>query len=310
MKSIFKCTLFIILFVLTNNIIGQKKVIDIWNGSIPGSIKNNAYYEDTIKLDDGKCRIRRVVNPTLTIFTAPAETATGAAVIICPGGGYTRLAIDNEGEGVVRWLNKAGITAAILKYRLPNDTIMKDKSVAPLQDLQQAVRVLRKNAKDFYVNGNKIGVIGFSAGGHLAATLATRFDDIIYETEKISARPDFTILVYPVISMRPDITHKGSSDCLLGKNPSKELIEKFSNELNVGKNTPPAFLVHAQDDKSVPVQNSIEYFTALKKYDIPAELHVFTVGGHGFGLAAGRKTTVSQWPDECLKWLKEMILDK
>ena len=297
---------FLIVFFNCSFISAQKRIINIWNGNIPGEIKNSSYFEDTIKLDDGKNRIRRIVTPTLTVYPAPKETANGAAVIICPGGGYTRLAVDNEGEGVVKWLNKNGITAAVLKYRLPNDTIMIDKTIGPLQDAQQSVRVLRKIASEYNINTEKIGIIGFSAGGHLASTLSVRYNDKVYENESISARPDFAILLYPVISMKPEITHKGSSDWLLGKTPDKALIEKFSNELHVAEKTPPTFLVHAEDDKSVPVQNSIEYFMALKKCNIPAELHIYTVGGHGFGMAGGRTTTVKNWPDACINWLKEI----
>lgn len=296
---------YLVLFSSNNS--AQKKVIDIWNGNIPGSIKNASYIEDTIKLDDGKKRIRRVVTPTLSIYPATSNNANGIAIIVCPGGGYTRLAVDNEGEGVAKWLNNAGITVAILKYRLPNDSIMKDKSIGPLQDVQEAIRILRKNSELYNISPQKIGIMGFSAGGHLASTLSVRFDDKVYDAENISARPDFSVLVYPVISMKPEITHKGSSDNLLGQNPSAELIDKFSNELHVKKNTPPSFIVHAQDDKSVPVQNSLDYFYALKKNDVPAELHIYTVGGHGFGLAKGRKTTVNQWPEACIKWIEEII---
>jgi acetyl esterase/lipase len=297
-------SLFIVLCIFfNNNCLAQKKVVKLWEGEIPGSIKSPAYCEDSIKLEDGKVRIRKVTDPTLTIYPAPENKATGTAVIICPGGGYIRLAVDNEGEGVVKWLNNAGITAAILKYRLPNDTIMMDKSIGPLQDAQNAVRYLRRNHAEFKISSDKIGVIGFSAGGHLASTLAVKYDEKVYECDSISARPDFSILIYPVISMKPGITHKGSSDCLLGKEPDEKLIEKFSNELHVNKNAPPAFIVHASDDKTVPVQNSIDYFTALRKNNVRAELHIYSEGGHGFGI--GKKTTAKYWPEACLNWLRE-----
>lgn len=299
-----------IICLFVNNSIAQKKVIDIWDAKIPGSIESPYYAEDTLRLQDGKIRIERVIKPTLTIYPAPKEISNGCAAVICPGGGYTRLAIDNEGEGLVKWLNDAGITAAVLKYRLPNDTIMKDKTIGPLQDAQKAIRILRKNAQEFNIAPDKIGIFGFSAGGHLASTASVRFDDKIYDAEDVSARPDFSVLVYPVISMKKEITHKGSSDCLLGKSPSNEIIEKFSNELNVKNNTPPTFIVHAADDKTVPVQNSIDYFTALKKKNIAAELHIYQSGGHGFSMAKSRKTTENQWPNSCLLWLKDIGMVK
>ena len=287
---------------LTN---AQEKVIKVWPGKIPGAIENSVYKEEDLTNESGVYRISKVTDPTLTVFAPSKEKANGTAIIICPGGGYEHLAYAHEGVATAKWLNEIGITAFILKYRLPSDLIMKDKSVGPLQDAQEAMRIVRRNAKEWNINPGKIGIIGFSAGGHLASTLCTHYNDEVYNADTTSARPDFSILLYPVISMKPDITHKGSRENLLGSDPTKTEIENFSNDLQVNKNTPPAFIVLAENDKSVPVQNSIKYFLALKKFNIPAELHIFQTGGHGFGL--GKKgETESYWPEVCKNWLQVM----
>jgi len=298
--------LIVTLFIIMNiNLHSQPKVMNVWSGKIPGAIHSPSFKnEDTIKIENGKIRIARVTNPTMTIYF-PKKKSSGTVAVICPGGGYTRLAVDNEGSGIANWLNDYGITAVILKYRLPNDTIMENKSVGPLQDVQETMRVLRRNAKEWKINPNKIGVIGFSAGGHVASTLCTHFNDKVYDSDSTSARPDFSVLVYPVITMNEINTHTDSRKHLLGKTPDPKLVEYFSNELQVSKNTPPAFIVQSEDDKSVPVQNSIDYFTALKNQNIPSELHIYQKGGHGFGLGKN-KGTLSLWPDACIKWLNEI----
>ena len=296
----------IVLFLIFNfTLHSQPKVMNLWSGKIPGSIQSPLFHnEDTIKLEDGKTRIARVSIPTLTIYF-PQKKSSGTTAVICPGGGYIRLAIENEGADIAKWLNEYGVTVVILKYRLPNDTIMENKTVGPLQDVQETMRVLRRNAKEWNLNPNKIGVFGFSAGGHVASTLCTHYNDKVYDSDTTSARPDFSVLAYPVITMNEINTHTGSRKYLLGKNPDPKLVAYFSSELHVTKNTPPAFLVQAEDDKTVPVQNSIDYYTSLKNQNIPAELHIYQKGGHGFGLGKN-KGTVSQWPDACIKWLKEI----
>jgi acetyl esterase/lipase len=299
----------IFLFIMNTNLFSQPKIMNVWSGKIPGSIQSPGFKnEDTIILEKGKIRIARVTNPTLAVYF-PKKKSNGIAVVICPGGGYTRLAMDNEGSDIAHWFNSFGVTAVVLKYRLPNDTIMENKSIGPLQDVQEAIRILRRNAKEWKLNPDKIGVIGFSAGGHLASTISTHFNDKVYDSDSISARPDFSILIYPVISMSESKTHAGSRYNLLGKTPDNKLVEYFSNELRVTKNTPPTFIVHAEDDKTVPVQNSIDYFTSLKSRNIPAELHIYQKGGHGFGLAKD-KGTAALWPDACIKWLKEIDMIK
>jgi acetyl esterase/lipase len=235
-------------------------------------------------------------------FLVKNTSNKNAAVVICPGGGYAVLSIDKEGINIAKWFNSIGISAFVLKYRLPSDEIMKDKTVGPLQDAQEAIRTLRRNAKKWNLDESKIGVIGFSAGGHLASTVSTHYLDKVYDSkDEISARPDFSMLIYPVITMENGITHNGSKESLLGKTPSEDLIAKYSNEKEVNENTPPTFLVHATDDHSVPVENSINYYLALKKNKVIAEMHLYQNGGHGFGL--GTQGTNTDWPTACESWL-------
>jgi acetyl esterase/lipase len=295
--------IFLIILFISSFSFNQTKTINIWNGSVPGAIKNDSVKENIIYLNNGRPRIKNVTDPTLTVYIPSKGKENGTAIIICPGGGYTRLAFDTEGTDVAKLLNQHGITVFILKYRLPDDRIMKNKSIGPLQDVQKSIRIVREKAKEWNINPNKIGIMGFSAGGHLAASASTLFNEKVYDSDTTSARPDFSILIYPVISMKSEITHGGSRKSLLGDNPGEKLIEHFSTELQVDKNTPPAFLVCAEDDHAVPVENSIHYFLALKKYDIPAELHIYEKGGHGFGLAKDGGTE-SHWPDACISWLK------
>ena len=288
--------------IFFNSISAQTKVIDIWNGKIPNSIYNPGV-KTVIDSADNWIKMKNVTNPTLEMYPAEKNNTNGTAVIICPGGAYSVLAIIHEGSQVAKWLNTIGITAFVLNYRLPDAAIMKDKSIAPLQDAQEAMRIVRLHAKEWNINPNKIGIIGFSAGGHVASTLATHFNDKVYQSkDSVSARPDFSILIYPVITMDSATTNSWSRDNLIGKNPAKKEVLYFSNELQVTKNTPPAFLVHSIDDDAVPVENSINYAMALHKYNIPCELHIYQSGKHGYGM--GRTTnTESSWTDACKKWL-------
>lgn len=280
----------------------ESAAFPLWN-QIPGAIKNDAYKEEP-RLDAQGIRtgIRKVTEPTLMPFLVENNSGKNAAVIICPGGGYSVLSIDKEGINIAKWFNSIGVSAFVLKYRLPSDAIMTDKTVGPLQDAQEAIRTLRRNAVKWNLDPAKIGIMGFSAGGHLASTASTHYLDKIYDSkEDISARPDFSMLIYPVISMEEGITHNGSKESLLGKTASAELIAKYSNEKEVNENTPPTFLVHATDDHAVPVENSINYYLALKKNKVAAEMHLYQNGGHGFGL--GTKGTHTDWPATCKKWL-------
>ena len=280
----------------------QNKEIPLWE-TIPGAITAVDYkQEPRLDAQGNITGIRKVTEPTLKVFLADNKNAKNAAVIICPGGAYALLSHEKEGDKVAAWFQSIGVSAFVLKYRLPSDVIMKDKTVGPLQDAQEAIRTLRRRANEWNLDSAKIGVIGFSAGGHLASTISTHYNDKVYESnDNISARPDFSILIYPVISMEDAITHKGSQENLLGKNVSSELIEKFSNEKQVDSNTPKTFLVHATDDKAVPVENSINYYLALKQHQVPVEMHIYENGGHGFGL--GVQGTNKNWPATCEKWL-------
>jgi len=280
------------------------QVVSIWQGKVPGS-KVNADYQQYVDSADGWVKMRLVTDPFMDMYPAPASIANGTAVIICPGGGYWGLAIEHEGSQVAQWFNRLGITAFVLKYRLPEASIMVDKSVGPLQDGQEAIRIVRRHAQEWGINPNKIGIMGFSAGGHLAATVSTHFNETVYPLKKddVSARPDFSLLIYPVISMDSTITHMGSRINLLGEKPSEEQVMRFLNEKQVTAQTPPAFLIHSMDDTVVPVENSIRYVLAMKKCNVDCELHLYQHGGHGYGM--GRSSdTESAWTQACELWLK------
>ncbi len=293
-----------VLSLLTINISAQDVRIPIWPNGVPNSKVDSSYKETTIYNDKNRPRISNVTNPEILVYRPNSKIQTGTAIIICPGGAYGRLATDHEGWDVAKWLNSFGITGIVLKYRLPSDKIMENKSIGPLQDVQEAIRIVRRHAEEWNLNPNKIGVMGFSAGGHLAGNASTLYNEKTYnQIDTTSAKPDFSILIYGVLSMQ-DFTHQLSRKNLLGENPSQEMINKSSNELNVNDQTPPAFIVHSQDDKSVPAENSIRYYQALIKNNIPAELHVYEKGGHGYGLATDRKTSEASWPDTLIKWLK------
>lgn len=289
------------IFVIGSMTTTAQTVIELplYPKEVPNAINSNLT-EQTIMVK-GTRRILNVIKPTLTLYS-PVK-ANGTAVIICPGGGYARLSIDNEGVAVAAALNKIGVTAFVLKYRLPNDTIMIDKTVGPLQDLQQALGMIKQQAAKFSINENRIGVMGFSAGGHLAASALIHFnfkaDNAV--TDTTSLRPAFGILIYPVISFQKEIMHKGSRDHLLGINPTEKEEQFFSNELNVTQNTPPVFLVHAGDDATVPVENSIRFYQACNKNKVPAEMHIYAHGGHGFGL--NNITTGDKWMERLEIWL-------
>lgn len=281
----------------------QVSTIPVWSKSIPGAISTTDYVEKEVIKDDQVQSSSQVSVPTIAMYLPKKELANGSAVLIFPGGAYSHLALYKEGKKVAEWLNSLGITAFVLKYRLPNDRIMKNKTIGPLQDAQEAIRIIRRNSKEWNIDPSKIGVLGFSAGGHLAATLSTHYQDMVYDSDAISARPDFSILIYPVISMKEGITHNGSKINLLGQTTTTELMNNYSNEKQINAATPKTFLVHATDDKAVPVTNSINYYLNLLQFNVPAEMHLYEKGGHGFGL--GIAGTSKQWPKTCEKWLYE-----
>lgn len=271
---------------------------------VPNSVLVNLP-EKTDTSKNGRILTRNVTDPTLTVFLPEKKIANGAAVVICPGGGYSYLVMNQEGTDVAKALNKQGIAAFVLKYRLPSDLIMKDRSIGPLQDAEQAIKMVREHYKDWNIDTGKVGIMGFSAGGHLASTASTHYlETVIDNPKQTNLRPDFSVLVYPVISFQDSILHKGSKKALIGENASPEKTIAYSNELRVDKNTPPAFLIHCSDDKVVPVLNSINYYEALKKNGVKAEMHIYATGGHGFGL--NNTTRTDKWIEQCLAWMNEM----
>ena len=272
-------------------------VIPLYDGSIPN---NKTATKPETNMGNG--RIAGVTTPTLTVYLPEKKDSFLTAVIICPGGGYARLAIDHEGHEVAKTFNQKGVAAFVLKYRIPTDSSMNNKEIVPLQDAERAIQLVREKAKEWNINPDKIGIMGFSAGGHLASTLGTHFNmEMVDNPKNINLRPDFMILGYPVISFADSLAHMGSRDNLIGKNASVEKIRLYSNELQITAQTPPTFLVHASDDKTVKVENSILFFEALLKNKVLAEMHIYEKGGHGFGLH--NPTTKSDWFDIAINWM-------
>ncbi|MBN2315037.1 MAG: alpha/beta hydrolase [Sedimentisphaerales bacterium] len=272
------------------------EVVLLWPDGAPGAKGN----------EDGD-------KPSLTLYLPAKDKANGAAVVVCPGGGYGHLAMDHEGHQIAEWLNSLGVAGFILKYRHSRSGAGYGHP-APIQDAQRAIRMVRGHAKEWNVDPDRIGIIGFSAGGHLASSAGTHFQTRYSEAkdaiDECSCRPDFMILGYPVISFTEWYTHKGSRNNLLGKNPAPELVENFSNEKQVTSETPPTFLFLADDDKGVPAENSVYFYLALRKADVPAELHIYEKGGHGFGPGKGKGACAS-WMPRCADWMKGRgILDK
>ncbi|MRX46905.1 alpha/beta hydrolase [Pedobacter puniceum] len=301
MKKLISKVLITFLIILTNNLAAKsQEVFNLYQNEIPNKLEAKDYIEK-IDTSGNRTIISKVSNPQLIVFRPSQNKFNGLAVIICPGGSYRVLSMTFEGLNIAKRFTDKGITAFILKYRLPSDEIMKDKSIGPLQDAQQAIKIVRENADKFNINPNKIGIIGFSAGGHLAATAGTHFNNQVVENKaKTNLRPDFMALIYPVISFG-QYTHKGSLENLLGANPNKDKITYFSNELQVTAETPPTFLVHANDDKVVPVENSINMNLALKNANVISEMHIYPSGGHGNSFLT-RKTN-EDWFGTFLNWL-------
>lgn len=289
-----------------NIVIGQENTMALWSGKVPNHQETDEVeihkYEDIL-------RISYVQEPSLEVYLPSKKNATGQAMVICPGGGYQILSYDWEGTDVAKWLNSKGIAAFVLKYRLPNSKSVITRYKAPLQDAQRAMRLVRHNAGKWNISKDQIGIMGFSAGGHLASTLGTHYDEnqdlLTDDIDSLSARPDFMVLIYPVITMNPKYMHGGSKNNLLGENPDQELVDHYSNELQVNKNTPPTFLVHSSDDKSVPVMNSILFYEALVKEAVYSEMHIYPEGGHGYGLALGMDY-LQTWTDRLADWLEAL----
>lgn len=287
----------------------SQEIIKLWpDDAVPNAIAGAQITEKSETDANGILRISNVSVPTLTAYLPTKDKATGAAVMICPGGGYAILAASHEGSDVARWFTSMGVAAFVLKYRLPNAQIMTNQQEIPLVDAMQGMTLIRQNAARYGINTDKIGVMGFSAGGHVAATLSTHYNKGARASEL--AKPNFAILLYPVITFG-EKAHTGSRDKLLGKlNTSPEMIAYYSNELQVTNETPPTFLVHSEDDKAVPVQNSIEYYLACLKNGVPAEMHLYPTGGHGYGLRTEKFGSLNTWPEACKAWLTAVITHK
>ena len=286
--------------------LSQEAILPLWpKGKIPNSIvsdeKEQQVYTDIL-------RISKVQEPMLEVYLPSKKNANGQAVLIFPGGGYGILAYDWEGTDIAKYLNSKGIAGIVVKYRLPSSKSQTAKHLVPLIDAQRAMRMVRSKAEEYHINVDKIGILGFSAGGHLASTLGTHFDQEVYapidEIDTQSARPDFMALGYPVISFGP-MTHVGSKTNLLGEHPSEEMITLFSNEKQVTQYTPPSFLVHATDDTVVPVENSLLFYKALKDNGISATMHIYPEGGHGFSLAL-KDPYLSGWIDSMYEWMQRL----
>ncbi len=253
--------------------------------------------------------VSKVQDPSITVFLPANRNNSGQAVVICPGGGYGVLAYDWEGTDIAKWLNGNGIAAIVLKYRLPGSASNITPHLSPLMDAQRAIRMVRYHASQWKINPGQVGIMGFSAGGHLASTAGTHFDQGNTSSkdsiDRYSSRPDFMILAYPVISMSKPIMHEGSRNNLIGSQPSKELAEYYSDELQVSEQTPPTFIFHASDDDAVPVENSLLFYQALKDHKVPASLHIFPNGGHGFSLALG-DPMLNRWTELCIDWIRSL----
>lgn len=282
------------------SLIYGQEVIALYPGKIPNS-KPSVNQEKREVRENGTEIISAISIPQILVFAPPSPAANGTSMIIFPGGGYHVNAIKHEGLDVARKLNEWGVTAFVVKYRIPDDATMLNKEIGPLQDAQQAIRFVRMNAHKWKIDPNRIGIMGFSAGGHLASTAATQYKKPVIEESDTNVRPDFLVLGYPVISFTDSIGHRGSRDNLLGSTPTYEKIMEYSNEYQVTPDTPPTFLVHAADDKGVLPANSIAFYQSLLKHGVPGELHIYEKGGHGFGM--DNPTTQEKWMNSLKNWL-------
>jgi acetyl esterase/lipase len=298
-----KISVILIIINISITSIAQDFKLKVWPNGAPDS---NGMTQPE-ELFDGK-RVRNVSVAEMYVYLPKMGINTGAAVVICPGGGYIMEAMDHEGYDMAAWLASQGVAGIVLKYRLPygHDQI-------PLEDAQRAIRIVRQKAAEWGINPSKIGIAGSSAGGHLASTAGTKFDsgkpDATDPVEKFSCKPNFMLLLYPVITFKEEFGHMGSRTNLIGQGNNWDMVAKYSNELNVSAQTPPTFMVLSDDDTAVPPRNSVEFYLALKKYNIPAEMHIFREGGHGFGMYK-KNLPVDQWPNLFMAWLKAQEIIK
>lgn len=295
--------IFFSLLIISYSSMAQDFKLKVWPNGAPDS--NGITLPEEIF--DGK-RVRNVTEAEIYVYLPKMGVNKGAAMVICPGGGYGMEAMDHEGYDIAEWLALQGVAGIVLKYRLPNG-----HDQIPLADAQRAIRIVRQKAAEWGINPGKVGIAGSSAGGHLASTAGTKFDlgkpESTDPIDKYSCRPDFMLLLYPVITFDEQFGHMGSRTNLIGTGNKWELVEKYSNELHVTAQTPPTFLILSDDDTAVPPRNSIEFYMALKKFNIPAEMHIFRDGGHGFGMNKINKP-VDQWPNLFAQWMKAQGITK
>lgn len=304
-----KLTLVAILLMFTGISLAQTSpfTLDIYPGEVP--FQKDTDITEITQANDIMV-ISKVQNPQIQVFLPAKRSATGKAVIICPGGGYGVLAYDWEGLDIAKWLNSHGIAGIVLKYRLPSTDTQTQPHIVPMADGQRAIRMVRHHAEEWGIDPEQIGIMGFSAGGHLASTLGTHFDsgnpgnnDAI---EHQSSRPDFMILGYPVISFTEHITHIGSRNNLLGKDPEQKWVTYFSNEQQVRADSPPTFIFHSQDDTAVPVQHSLLMYEGLLEKQVPVEMHLYPTGAHGFSLSINKEGTQKGWMESCIEWMQHL----
>ena len=299
---------FTLLIILTHTAVMGQQIISLWPEGIPNQ---NVSKEEEKIIHTNIVKIENIQAPSLEVYLPSKANHTGKAVVICPGGGYRFLAYDWEGTDIAKWFNSKGIAAFVLKYRLPTSPTLINPQWAPLQDAQRAIRIVRQNAEQWNIDSSQIGIMGFSAGGHLASTLGTHYNEDTLKgintdpINSISARPDFMMLIYPVITFDKKYYHGGSKNALVGENAKQETVDYFSNNLQVTKDTPSTFLVHTADDKAVPVANSILFYEALIKQKVPAEMHLYPEGGHGYSFAIG-KGRLEGWTDRLYEWIREL----
>lgn len=304
----------VVLFLLCTIVLGTGLLaqngpvtLNLYEGEVP--YKKQTEIKEEILTQD-ITTVRNVQDPQIQVFLPSKRNATGKAVVICPGGGYGVLAYDWEGIDIAKWLNSHGIAGIVLKYRLPSPDTQTEPHFVPMVDGQRAIRMVRHHAEGWNIDPEKIGIMGFSAGGHLASTLGTHYDDGNPGSEDPiegrHSRPNFMILGYPVISFTQHITHIGSRNNLIGTDPEQKWVDFFSNELQVKPDTPPTFIFHSQDDKGVPVAHSLLFYESLLKNQVPAEMHLYPTGGHGFSLSVNKEGTQRGWMENCIRWIQHL----
>ena len=299
--QVLKSILPVFMMTFSLSLLAQVQTLRLYDGTPPHTRKQL----EQDQLGEGG-RVTQVAVPQLIVYHPEKEKANKMAILICPGGGYGLLAIQHEGHDIARWYSEHGYVAAVLKYRLPQEELVDNSWEVPLTDAKEGIKKLRDHAEAWNIDPSKVGVLGFSAGGHLASSVSVHGEEA--NGGKLSSRPDFSILIYPVISMDPDITHQGSRQNLLGEKLDTEWEEFFSNEKQVDKNTPPAFLAHSWDDKAVPAENAIRYAKALNEAGVKVEAHFFEKGGHGYGMGnEANHGNAAGWIGMSDKWIRGLF---